>query len=892
MCREPVDLIPEKLRQALEDREVVFFCGAGVSKSAGLPSFEGLVKSVLTDLLPPRVNCEPGSMEALTWETFYQKRYDEALSNLETPNLGGYDQKKVRERVRYYLSTRARALHNHETLVRLADLDSADGRLITTNFDTLFERAYRKLRGNGHFDRKMTVCVAPALPPAKPETFKGLVYLHGRLESSPDDRELVLTTGDFGMAYMLEGWALRFVVELFRHFHVVFIGYSVEDPTMRYLVRALAAAREGNSQQFKEPFAFTSFDSSADNGTQEKAEREWKLSGITPLLFDMAGNYGYGALWMDLEEWADDHRQGISGRRQKVVRFGQHPPASLDEEMTARELAWALKDPKVASYFATLKGNRCPSAGWIPHLQKQGLFCLPTGQQDDGSEIGVSLVAYQLNDYGDLHPATFQLGHWVCNCLDSQAAIDWVLREGAVLHVKMRNLVQRKLEHNEGTGFPSYTRKLWQVLADHGYSHMLSEKIVSDDYDYGSLIRVSSSVPLSTLTFLNCVRPIPVFKVKLDCFRDEGNPSPERPSDWYEIEMKLVGIKSDHEYIDYQEHTEDWTKSLAMMADDLTTKLNEAMIWFREFGMANEDVDTTHFEYPSVSPHEQNEHAPIWTHLIRLVRDSRDALLTCGEKAAESRLVGRWRSLPYPIFRRLALYAATEPSDADIDGGIEMLLNGPNLALWDVYTLRETSRFLRKRGADIESGQLGRLVETILQGPPENTYSAGLSEEAKKNWRDNAMQLRLHKLIESGVRLPQRAQEMYERIRDEKQWNPSGDQSEEFVVFGPSSLHGYHFGDEGSQEDFAGMAIEQFLNWSETQAQKDSHPWECGGGWAEFVKNDFVERHVRCGFFLPFWGHNLNISHPISNVIALSGKWSCRYLPESQRRKLNQGKNK
>ena len=53
-----------------------------------------------------------------------------------------------------------------------------------------------------------------------------------------------------------------------------------------------------------------------------------------------------------------------------------------------------------------------------------------------------------------------------------------------------------------------------------------------------------------------------------------------------------------------------------------------------------------------------------------------------------------------------------------------------------------------------------------------------------------------------------------------------------------------------------------------------------------------LSRHVRCGFFLPFWGHNLNISHPISNVIALSGKWSCRYLPESQRRKLNQGKNK
>ena len=368
---------------------------------------------------------------------------------------------------------------------------------------------------------------------------------------------------------------------------------------------------------------------------------------------------------------------------------------------------------------------------------------------------------------------------------------------------------------------------------------MLSEKIVSDDFDYGDLVRVSSSVPLSTLTFLNRVRPIPVFKVKLDLFRDEGNPNPECPSDWYEIEMELVGIKDIFEFIEYQKQTEEWTKSLAMMADDLTTRLNEAMLWFHEFSMANEDVDTTHFHYPSVSKHEQNEYAPTWTHLIELVRDSRKALLACGDQAAESRLVGRWRSLPYPIFRRLVLHAATEPSDADIDGGMEILLDGPNPALWDVYTLRETSRFLRKRGADITTDRLGRLIEAILQGPPEDTYSAGLSEEERENWRDRSIQLRLYKLIESGARLPQRALETYERIRGERQWNPCGDQSEEFVVFGSSNLHGYRYGDGESLENFAGMEIEQFLNWSKTQAQNDSQPWNCGGGWAGFVKKDF-----------------------------------------------------
>jgi hypothetical protein len=46
----------------------------------------------------------------------------------------------------------------------------------------------------------------------------------------------------FGQAYMLAGWATRFVVELLRNFMVVFIGYSLNDPVMCYMVEALAAA--------------------------------------------------------------------------------------------------------------------------------------------------------------------------------------------------------------------------------------------------------------------------------------------------------------------------------------------------------------------------------------------------------------------------------------------------------------------------------------------------------------------------------------------------------------------------------------------------------------------------------------------------------------------------
>ena len=61
-------------------------------------------------------------------------------------------------------------------------------------------------------------------------------------QTDPTYADLVLTSVGFGQAYMLAGWATRFVVELLRNFMVVFIGYSLNDPVMCYMVEALAAA--------------------------------------------------------------------------------------------------------------------------------------------------------------------------------------------------------------------------------------------------------------------------------------------------------------------------------------------------------------------------------------------------------------------------------------------------------------------------------------------------------------------------------------------------------------------------------------------------------------------------------------------------------------------------
>ena len=44
--------------------------------------------------------------------------------------------------------------------------------------------------------------------------------------------KLVLTDRDFGLGYLADGWATRFLMEMFREFAVLFVGYSHSDPVI------------------------------------------------------------------------------------------------------------------------------------------------------------------------------------------------------------------------------------------------------------------------------------------------------------------------------------------------------------------------------------------------------------------------------------------------------------------------------------------------------------------------------------------------------------------------------------------------------------------------------------------------------------------------------------
>ncbi len=340
--------IPDALLEAHEDGHVAFFCGAGISNSARLPGFAGLVKRLYAAL---GVTPNPVQQAAIK-----AGQFDTAIGLLEADIVGGRE--TVRRAIAGILTpdlSAPNATGTHGALLTLAKCRKGQTRLITTNFDRLFEEVIAaKTLPIERFK-------APLLPVPK-NRWDGLVYLHGLLGASPTASELdrlAVSSGDFGLAYLTERWAARFVSELFRNFTVCFVGYSINDSGLRYMMDALAADRLlGESPP--EMFAFGSY----SKGKEEERANEWRAKNVTPILYREHNRHAY--LHRTLRAWAETYRDGVNGKERIVVAHAlARPSVSTRQDDFVGRMLWALsaRNELPARRFAEF--NPVPSLDWL-----------------------------------------------------------------------------------------------------------------------------------------------------------------------------------------------------------------------------------------------------------------------------------------------------------------------------------------------------------------------------------------------------------------------------------------------------------------------------------------------------------------------------------------------
>jgi hypothetical protein len=274
--------IPDELIKDVSDGNAVFLCGAGVSKRVGMPLFGNLADQIYADI------GETPKNEAAEEEALKHGEYDRALRSLERRTHLPRMPSRVRVATTKLLTPPpGLAVPDHLNLLRLSRDAEGRVRLLTTNFDPLFECA-------AHADGQTVRSHAgKAIPrPGTPEDH-GILHLHGCIAYGPRNippSDLILTSADFGDAYLRDGWASQYIEDRMRLNTLVLVGYAAEDTAMRLLIETLDADRE-RFRDLKKIY-------SIERQTQISASI-WKAKGITPIEFA-----DYDQLYKTLGEWA------------------------------------------------------------------------------------------------------------------------------------------------------------------------------------------------------------------------------------------------------------------------------------------------------------------------------------------------------------------------------------------------------------------------------------------------------------------------------------------------------------------------------------------------------------------------------------------------------------
>lgn len=772
--------IPDALLQAHEEDRVVFFCGAGISYRAGLKGFDWLVDEIYRHCGTRRNRLEDNAFENRQFDTVLNLLED----RLPRGRLGLAMRKSLAKALKPSLRKKG-AIDTHSALLTLGCGRDRALRLVTTNFDQLFHKAAKRA------GQVLQAYGAPMLPIPKNSRWNGLVYLHGMLPDKPDDtalNRLVVTSGDFGLAYLTERWAARFVSELFRNYVVCFVGYSINDPVLRYMMDALAADRM-LGESTPQAWAFGEY---LPGGAAEAAE-EWEAKGVSPILYSNSTG-SHSALHETLLAWAATYRDGVLGKEQIVVRHAlARPSASTIQDDFVGRMLWALshKSGLPAKRFADL--NPVPPLDWLLEA-----FSYERFQHGDLGRFGVppfykvdtklrfslvrrpasynraplmSLVSGGVSE-SEWDDVMFHLARWLVRHLDDPRLIIWIAERGGQVHDRWLWLIEHELDRFftlERDGKISELEEirlqapraipgplmftLWRLLLSGRVKSMRHDP---DLYRWKERLKREGLTTTLRLELRELLAPKIVLKKPFH-WSDDNASGADEPTHIKQLVHYELALAGDHVHSALCDlSNENWKSALPLLLDDFQQLLRDALDLLRELGDANNRSDRSHWDIPSITPHWQNRGFRDWVSLIELLRDAWLVTLTKDIVRAK-RIAQNWFDLPYPTFKRLALFAASQDDCIPSEQWVNWLLIDDAWWLWSSDTGREVFRLFVLQGQRLTEVSQQRLEAAILAGPPRAMYRDDLEEDRWQNLVTRSVWLHLSKLKSSGLALGEQA---------------------------------------------------------------------------------------------------------------------------------------
>jgi len=524
-------------------------------------------------------------------------------------------------------------------------------------------------------------------------------------------------------------------------------------------------------------------------GQEQRKTIEWEAKGVTPILYTVpAGTYDHSALHQTLHAWADTYRDGVQGKEAIVVKHAlAHPQGSTRQDDFVGRMLWALSDKSglPAKRFADL--NPAPPLDWLleafsderfqysdlprfhvpPHVEvdsklRFSLIRRPA-PYDRASPMLLASGGVSSSQWDDV---MFHLARWLVRHLDDPRLIIWIAERGGQMHDRWPWLIEHELDRFAALERDGKTseqdeillhapkaipgplmRTLWRLL--------LSGRVKSpwrepDLYRWQSRLKREGLTTTLRLELRELLAPKVVLK-KPFRWGDDDSSSTDEPSrikqlvDW---ELVLAADYVHSTLCDLTDET--WKSALPHLLEEFQQLLRDALDLLRELGEADDLGDRSPWDLPSIAPHWQNRGFRDWVSLIELLRDAW-LVVRSNNSARATHIALSWFELPYPTFKRLALFAASHCELITPDLWVDWLLLEGAWWLWSSDTGREVFRLFVLQGRHLAGATQDRLEAAILAGPPREMYRDDLEEERWQDLVEHSVWLHLAKLNTSGL---------------------------------------------------------------------------------------------------------------------------------------------
>lgn len=737
--------IPPELLAAQEKGEVIFICGAGVSMTIGLPSFRELVDAVYV-ALGENWRLHPAEREIMERNGRLSGQYDRVLRCLERrlTAAGTAQADRLRARLRDAIREKLQPpqvekddLNVHAALLDLSRDAESTIRLVTTNFDTLFERAWPRPGAAPSF-------AGPAMPQPRTTGCAGVLHLHGRLADKLlglDETDLVLTSAEFGDAYLRSGWASRYIYDLARAYTIVLVGYQADDPPMRYMLEVLEADRERYSD-LRRVYAFANVDND-----EALTRALWESKGVVPILHEIDADGSYGPLYRTILQWRKYAQDPTAWRREQLQRLVEGDPHAT--KATVERAAELLRHGDASQLLSELN----PPPAWLPLLRQQRIF-----------------------DGGRASP-----GAWVSARLDDPDMIRAVVAHPA-FDERTVWLIEQALDQKRGKLAP-VRASAWELL--------LSAKKPRPDIDHDlSWYRLLPRIRAGEVgyeareTVTNLLRP----RLRVNQafrFRDElaGPQSDEAANESLDSFMRIDFEPSERAVVD--EIVDAWPREeapLAKLLQALERTLLDSLEQAEDVGFTV-GYDRSDRGVPSVARHEQNRYRSGFYPIVRVMADMWERLAEVAPERA-LRLSRSWRQAPFILVKRLALFAATN-SIHPADDLATAIMDLDDYDFWLSGAQVELMRGLVARWDEFKPEARANIESRIRAGLPRELFETDTFDEER--WQsvcDHAIYRRLSRLKAAGKRLSATSITLLREIAERHpQWRPSSGDRDDFHIW-------------------------------------------------------------------------------------------------------------